>query len=183
LHLFAPQGTSTTMKTPRQKSGTAPRHRKLNHLAHAAMLAGVLAACSPTTELRGHIIDEESLTAVKAGVDNKQSVSDTLGTPSAIATFDTDVWFYISTRQERMAFLDPKILERNIVAVEFDAKGNVAATRRYTMADGRPVSLVSRETPTKGKELTFLEQMFGNFGRFSGAGSEKGPGGGGGGGK
>jgi len=143
-------------------------------------LVGALAACSPTTELRGHIIDEESLAAVKEGVDNRESVSDTLGTPSAIATFDTDVWFYISTRQERMAFLDPKILERTIVAVEFDKKGNVAGTRRYTIADGRPVHIVGRETPTKGKELTFLEQMFGNFGRFSGAGTDQGPGGGGG---
>ncbi len=167
------------MKTPRQKSGAAPRHRRAGPIAHAAVLAGMLAACSPTLELRGHVIEEETLTAVKEGVDNQESVSDMLGTPSAIATFDTDVWFYISTRQERTAFLDPKVLERNIVAVEFDKKGNVAATRRYTMADGRPVQLVGRETPTKGKELTFLEQMFGNFGRFSGSGTAEGPGGGG----
>jgi len=167
------------MKTPRQNSRTVSRPRRLNHIAQAAIVAGLLAACSPTTELRGHIIDEEALAAVKEGVDNQQSVSDTLGTPSATATFDTDVWFYISTRQERIAFLDPKVLERTIVAVEFDKKGNVASTRRYTMADGRPVQLVGRETPTKGKELTFLEQMFGNFGRFSGTGNDQGPGGGG----
>lgn len=180
MHLFAPQGTSTSMKTPRQKSGAAPRQNIFSHFTQAVILAGILTACSPTLEQRGHVIDEESLAAVKEGVDNQESVSDTLGTPSAIATFDTDVWFYISTRQERLAFLDPKILERNIVAVEFDEKGNVAATRRYTMADGRPVHLVGRETPTKGKELTFLEQMFGNFGRFSGSGTQQGPGGGGG---
>lgn len=167
------------MKTPRQKSGSRPRPYRLMRISRATVLAGVLAACSPTLELRGHVIDEESLIAVKEGVDNRESVADTLGTPSAIATFDGDVWFYISTKQERVAFLDAKVLERNIVAVEFDKKGNVAATRRYTMADGRPVHLVGRETPTKGKELTFLEQMFGNFGRFSSTGSAQGPGGGG----
>ncbi|MFZ5913742.1 MAG: outer membrane protein assembly factor BamE [Pseudomonadota bacterium] len=132
------------------------------------MLAGALTACTPTTELRGQFIEEDRLASVKEGVDNRDSVTDTLGTPSAIATFDTDVWFYISTKQERFAFFNPKILERNIVAVEFDAQDNVAATRRYTLKDSRVVQIVGRETPTKGRELTFLEQMFGNFGRFSG---------------
>ncbi len=132
------------------------------------MLAGALTACTPTTELRGQFIEEDRLASVKEGVDNRDSVTDTLGTPSAIATFDTDVWFYISTKQERFAFFNPKILERNIVAVEFDAQDNVAATRRYTLKDSRIVQIVGRETPTKGRELTFLEQMFGNFGRFSG---------------
>lgn len=134
----------------------------------ALILAGALTACTPTTELRGHIIEEDRLASIKEGVDNRESVSGTLGTPSAIATFDTDVWFYISTKQERFAFFDAKLLERNIVAVEFDAKGNVAATRRYTLKDSRVVQMVGRVTPTKGRELTFLEQMFGNFGRFSG---------------
>lgn len=132
------------------------------------MLAGALTACTPTTELRGQFIEEDRLASVKEGVDNRDSVTDTLGTPSAIATFDTDVWFYISTKQERFAFFNPKVLERNIVAIEFDAQDNVAATRRYTLKDSRVVQIVGRETPTKGRELTFLEQMFGNFGRFSG---------------
>ena len=146
------------------------------------MLAGTLSACTATAELRGHVIDEESFSAVKEGVDNQDSISDTLGTPSATAAFDTEVWFYISTKQERFAFFDPRVLERQIVAVEFDKKNNVRAMRRYTIAAGRPVQIVGRETPTKGKELTFLEQMFGNFGRFSGTGATQGPGGGGGGG-
>jgi len=174
------------MKIPFQNLLTPSRHhnfgRSTQILLQTLLLSAALAACTPTVELRGHITDEESLKSLKPGVDNRESVSDTLGTPSAIATFDSDVWFYISTRQERVAFMDPKITERKIVAVEFDAKGNMAATRSYTAADGRIVQIVGRETPTKGKELTFLEQMFGNFGRFSGTGTPAGPGGGSGGG-
>lgn len=153
-------------------------HRRAYRIAGIALLMGALTACTPTLELRGHIIDEETLATIKPGVDNKESVSDTLGTPSTTATFDTEFWFYISTRQERIAFMNPKVLDRNVVVVEYDPKDNVKAIRRYTMADGRPVQIVGRETPTKGKELTFLEQMFGNFGRFSGTGSDQGPGGG-----
>lgn len=168
------------MKTPCQNiAASAHPRRPYARIAQAVVLAGLLAGCSPTIELRGHIVEEDSLKAIKEGVDNRQSVTDTLGTPSAIATFDSDVWFYISTKQERVAFLDAKLLERNIVAVEFNEKGNVNATRRYTIQDSRLVSFVGRETPTRGRELTFLEQMFGNFGRFSGTESPQGPGGGG----
>jgi outer membrane protein assembly factor BamE (lipoprotein component of BamABCDE complex) len=167
------------MKTPRLNSPALHLHG-FYQISRIALLAGLLAACASNLEVRGHIIDEPSLAAVKEGVDNQDSVSETLGTPSVIATFDDDVWFYVSTRQERFAFFDAKVLERQIVAVEFDGKQNVKATRRYTIAEGRPVQIVGRETPTKGKELTFLEQMFGNFGRFSGTGSNEGPGGGGG---
>lgn len=167
------------MKKPFRNPRRASCRLPIKQIGRTLVLAGLLGACAPTVELRGHITDEESVNALKAGVDNRESVSETLGTPSAIATFDTDVWFYISTRQERFAFFDPKILERNILAIEFDEKGNMGGVRRYSAVNGRVVEIVGRETPTKGKDLTFLEQMFGNFGRFSGTGTDTGPGGGG----
>ena len=111
------------MKIPLQNYQPPSRRHIFGRLTRTLLLSAALAACSPTVELRGHITDEESLKSLKPGVDNRESVSDTLGTPSAIATFETDVWFYISTRQERVAFLDPKIIERKIVAVEFDEIG------------------------------------------------------------
>ncbi len=141
-----------------------------------------MAACTPQIEIRGHVIEEEVLKELKEGVDNKTSISESFGTPSTAATFDADIWYYISTTQIRKAFFDPQLQERTIVAVEFDKDGNLAATRRYSLKDGRAVVWASRETPTRGRELTFLEQMFGNFGRFSNTGGvgEAGPGGGGG---
>lgn len=164
-------------------SGNSAFH--LKSLLLAGALAGALAACTPQTELRGHVIEEDTLKGLKEGVDNKASVTESLGTPSTIATFDADIWYYISTTQMRRAFFDPQLMERTIVAVEFDPTGNVLATRRYSLKDGRAVAWVSRETPTRGRELTFLEQMFGNFGRFSnqGAAGTAEPGGGSGGGR
>lgn len=170
------------MKTPSRNAVISiSRGFSLRKLLLTAALAGALAACTPQIELRGHVIEEDILKTLKEGVDNKASVSESLGTPSTMATFDADIWYYISTTQIRKAFFDPQLSERTIVAVEFDKSGNVAATRRYSLKDGRAVVWVSRETPTRGRELTFLEQMFGNFGRFSnqGAAGGAGPGGGG----
>jgi outer membrane protein assembly factor BamE (lipoprotein component of BamABCDE complex) len=37
----------------------------------------------------------------------------------------------------------------------------------YGMQDGEIVDLQTRVTPTRGKELTILGQLFGNLGRFN----------------
>jgi hypothetical protein len=35
------------------------------------------------------------------------------------------------------------------------------------MADAQEISPVARVTPTEGRDLTLLQQLFGNIGRFS----------------
>ena len=42
-----------------------------------------------------------------------------------------------------------------------------AQTRAYTLADSRDIDPVGRITPTEGRDLTLLQQLFGNIGRFS----------------
>ena len=44
------------------------------------------------------------------------------------------------------------------------------------MADAKDITMVARITPTTGKELTVLEQILGNVGRFSGPRQDSNPG-------
>ncbi len=126
-----------------------------------------LAACSPTINSRGYVPDADALATVEPGQSNRADVSQALGSPSAEGTFDESVWYYISERTETLAFLKPKVIERTIVAITFDNTDNVEDIFTYTKADGKPVKLVSRVTPTSGNELTILQQLFGNLGRFN----------------
>ena len=43
----------------------------------------------------------------------------------------------------------------------------VKEIKRYGLKDGKQIAFVDRETPTRGKEMTVLEQLFGNLGRFN----------------
>ncbi|MHA1563739.1 MAG: outer membrane protein assembly factor BamE [Alphaproteobacteria bacterium] len=126
-----------------------------------------LAACSPAIHSRGYVPDEEALATLEPGQSNRADVSETLGSPSAEGTFDKSVWYYVSERTETVAFLRPKVIERTIVAVTFDDTDRVEDIFTYTKADGKPVKLISRVTPTSGNELTILQQLFGNLGRFN----------------
>ncbi|NIR45905.1 MAG: outer membrane protein assembly factor BamE, partial [Gemmatimonadetes bacterium] len=51
---------------------------------------------------------------------------------------------------ERLAFFDPKLLEQQVVVIEFDESGVVRRIRQLTEKDGYPVQMVERVTPSPG---------------------------------
>ncbi len=120
----------------------------------------LLAACAPVINQRGYLPDPITEAAVKIGTDTKTSVQKRLGDPSTQATFGSDTWYYISSVEKQIAFFDPRVETRSILAIHFDKNGHVANIRHYGLKDGHVVAFETRETPTKGKELTFLQQLF-----------------------
>lgn len=143
----------------------------MQHFSFPAILlvAGLLAACAPIEESHGYVPDAELIEKLRPGVHDRDSVAELLGSPTSVATFDGGTWYYISQNTERVAFLNRKAVQRDVVAVSFDEAGIVQDVERFTLADGREIQPVSRTTPTRGKELTVIEQLFGNLGRFSNA--------------
>ena len=126
------------------------------------LLAGLaaLGACAPVENQRGYVPDQEAVSSIQVGMDTKDTISKKLGDPTTAATFGNDVWYYISAHVEQNAFFAPRATERNILAVEFTKDGKVTDVHKYTLADGRVVDFVSRETPTRGRELTLIQQIF-----------------------
>jgi outer membrane protein assembly factor BamE (lipoprotein component of BamABCDE complex) len=131
------------------------------------VLGLALGACVPTQDTRGYMPDEDAVAQVKAGVTTKDKVYDIFGSPSSMGTFDQNVWYYIEKKTEQIAFYEPKVLDQRVLAVEFDQAGTVTSVKRWGLKDGKLVEPVARITETRGKELGFFEQMFGNIGRFN----------------
>ena len=130
----------------------------------AALLAGVLAACSPPIHKHGNKPEPEVLAEIQPGVDDRDTVAELLGTPSSIATFDDRIWYYISKRTEQFAFFEPEVLDQQVVAILFDDEGVVREIRLLGQEDGREIELVEDETPTRGKSLTFVRQVLNTLG-------------------
>lgn len=139
--------------------------------AFAALLLLGSVACAPRQDFRGTAIDEDKLKLVQVGQTTEPQVGALLGSPSTISTFpDWGVtYYYISSETETVAFLAPELIDQQVLAIAFDKDNRVKEIKRYGMKDGKQIAFVERETPTRGKELTFLEQIFGNLGRFNSA--------------
>ena len=136
--------------------------------ATALVLTSVvlLGACTPITSYQGFQAVESNPKDVKVGLDSKSTVMDRLGSPSAVATFDPNTWYYISQVSDQMAFRRPNIRRRDVVAIAFN-KGDdkVLAVNAYTLKDGHVVPFNKRATPTRGRELSVIEQILGNIGQ------------------
>ena len=134
----------------------------------ALLLLAAAAACTPTREYHGYVSDHpgEDL-PVQVGVDTKATVQQRLGSPSSISPIDQKAWYYISTTQERYAYFHPRTVDRTVTVVRFDGNDTVSAIDHFGMDRGRVIAYNDNKTPTRGRELGIIEQIFGNIGSSS----------------
>jgi len=124
------------------------------------LAAVLLMGCTPVVSQRGYLQDIDNEAAIDPTVDTKTTIQQRLGYPSTEATFGSDAWYYISSVEKQIAFFTPTIQSRAILAVYFDKNGKVTDLKHFTLQDGHIVDFETRETPSRGKELTFLQQLF-----------------------
>lgn len=131
----------------------------------AAVLATAsLAGCSPTRNYHGYIADEAEPAEIEPGVDTRSTVLARLGSPSTKSIFDDNTWIYLSSTRERFAFYRPKTSERTVTAIKFGDDDSVQEVGLFNVDDGQTIRYASAETPTRGRELGLLEQIFGTIG-------------------
>jgi len=129
--------------------------------------AVLLNGCLARVETRGNLPDPDLLASMQEKNVSKNEIVQILGSPSSIAMFENETWFYISERTETVAFFEPETLERQIVIMEFDSDGILQNVAIRELKDGKDVTPVDRETPTLGNEDNMLMQFLGNLGRFN----------------
>jgi outer membrane protein assembly factor BamE (lipoprotein component of BamABCDE complex) len=127
----------------------------------AFLLASVLLmGCTPVINQRGYLQDLDVEASIDTATDTKTTIQQRLGYPSTEATFTADAWYYISSVEKQVAFFHPTVESRAILAVYFDKDGKVTDLKHFTLQDGHVVDFETRETPSRGRELTFLQQLF-----------------------
>lgn len=129
-------------------------------------LAGGLAACSPQVSQHGYTVDEAAVQRIVPGITPREEVARLLGSPSTLATFEDNRWYYVTQKQERLSFYQSEITEQSVLTIAFDDRGIVQDVRQVTMDEAMKIDPNSNVTPTLGNELTVIEQLIGNVGRF-----------------
>jgi outer membrane protein assembly factor BamE (lipoprotein component of BamABCDE complex) len=133
----------------------------------AVLLALGLGACVASVDNRGNLPEPEKLAQIQPGSTTRDQVVKILGTPSSTGVFNDKSWYYISRKTKRVAFLDPDVLDQQVYVVNFDGRGVVNSVDHKELKDGRDIQPAPGATPAPGRELTFVEQVLGNIGRFN----------------
>ena len=141
---------------------------RLTSLAVAISIT-LIAGCAPDVEQRGNLPTPDELAAIHPGTTTKDQVVKILGTPSSVGIFDNQSWYYISNRTKQTAFFLPETTDQQVYVVNFNNEGVVEAVDHRGLKDARQITPAPGATPAPGRELTFLEQVLGNLGRFNGS--------------
>ncbi len=140
-----------------------------------AVLLGVLplAGCglpdflSAPLQARGNQVDADQVAQLVPGTSTRNDVLALMGTPTTRATFDSNTWIYVGELTKPVIGATNTVADQQVVALTFDQAGVLRDVTRRTKEDALPVDVVSRTTPTPGNEISFLQQLLGNVGRFS----------------
>lgn len=122
-----------------------------------AMVA--LEACSPRVDIRGNAAEQEDMIRIRQGVTSASDVMRVLGPPSTVSAFDNKTWYYISKREETVAFLAPEVKTQQVIELLFDDKQVVKRIRTYGLEDARKVDRISRTTKADAGEPGFFHSM------------------------
>jgi len=134
----------------------------------AVGLAASVAACAPIRVTSGYQAIEHQPKDMKVGMDTKSTVLDQLGSPSAQSTFDPNIWYYVSQASAEVGYHKPHITKRSVVAITFDKDSEkVTKIDVLSLKNSQQLAYSNRETPTRGRELSAIEQLLGNVGRGS----------------
>lgn len=131
------------------------------------IMCGVLmASCTPSTATRGNFLESEDINRIQPMVSTDYDVLNILGTPTAKAVFDDNTWYYVGLKTEKESFFDEKVTDRQIYQIKFDEAKFVESVTKVD-ADPMDIPIASRTTPTSGNEVTALQQILGNIGKFN----------------
>ena len=140
-----------------------PRLKSLQRTGVAFLVCtAVLAACAPTVQVHGYMPPPEDVARIRPGFDDTGSVGKLLGRPSSSGVLRDSAWYYVQSRMESFTYHAPRVIDRTVLAINFDQRGVVRGIERYGLEDGKIVNLTARTTETGGREMGVLEQLFGN---------------------
>lgn len=126
-----------------------------------------LASCAATYRNHGYAPTEFDLQEISVGADNRDSVAEAIGKPTAVGVLEDSSWYYVQSYWRHFGARAPEVLTRELVAVSFTSAGTVSNIERFSLEDGRVVTLNRRVTDTNIANVNFIAQVLGNIGSFS----------------
>jgi outer membrane protein assembly factor BamE (lipoprotein component of BamABCDE complex) len=158
---------------PRVPTAATSSARIARHMLVVLGILTLLGGCSgigifraPET-LHGNRVDQYRLAELVPGTSTQTDVTALVGSPTAKASFDSNTWLYLSEVTQTRIARTPGVDEQAVVALTFDDGGVLRDIRKLDQADALPVTVVAGATPSPGTSASFMQQLFGNIGRFN----------------
>ena len=132
----------------------------------------LLNACGFEVYQSGDLPAQTRLDMIKTGF-SQEKVLDLLGDPIFENKIGGELFYvYFKSKKENRAFFHPEEIERDVYVVSFYPNKTVKSIDHLTLSDGHDVAYDEAYTKVTGKELSVVEQLVKNFGRYDAGGRD-----------
>lgn len=134
-------------------------------LALGAALA--LGGCAAVYRNHGYVPNDEDLAQIEVGRSSRADVEAAVGRPSSSGVLEGSGWYYVGSRWRHFGAWPPQEIEREVLAISFDARDRVENIERFGQERGEVVVLSRRVTESNIKGIGLIRQLLGSVGRVS----------------
>ena len=140
---------------------------KASRFIYTLTLVAFLAVtgCTKRVDTHGNIVKQTQLDRIQIGTHNQRDVASILGSPSATGTFDNSRWYYFTEKAAVHALGSQKVLERDIIILDFNDKGVVTAMSFKNKDDANKIIPIKETTDTHGQTMGVVDQFIDNLSR------------------
>ena len=137
------------------------------------LLAAAASACAPLARpirsLHGFVPEDTNRPAdVVAGEDTRTTVLAKFGNPSTVSPFEPNIWYYVTSTRQAIAYRLPKTVDQTVTVIAFDDEGAVTTVEVLDITQAMRLAYATQTTPTRGRQLNIIEQLLGNVGTLPG---------------
>ena len=143
-----------------------------NKFFSAIAFIGILNACSAAQQNEwfvshtGNMPTKERVGRIEVG-SSKNDVIGILGMPSSVNVLDENSWVYMSTDVKKVAFMQPKEQDREILRITFNEADEVKSIETLSLDDGKNIAPEKDKTEVKGQRPGFFRKYFGGVGQYN----------------
>ena len=141
----------------------------MKYIAQNLVLFSVLflISCTSDVENRGYVVKFSDFSAIKPGNSNKNQVLEVLGSPTTKSVYGQEKWIYMGAEETKETFFEPEVQNFKAYEITFNESGIVDSIDKKTKDNMREFAVSEDKTETSGNEITFIQQLLGNLGKFN----------------
>jgi outer membrane protein assembly factor BamE (lipoprotein component of BamABCDE complex) len=116
------------------------------------LLILILSSCNPI-EKRGYAFELSDYEMLNEEINDKNDVLNFMGYPSLVSEIkNEELWVYYSEDVRNFLFFHPKILERKIMTISFDAQNVIDKIGNYDLEDQSNIKFNKKYTKVESQK-------------------------------
>ena len=123
-----------------------------------------LNACSGIKSNNGYMPVKDNIDQLKINSTTSSLAKSILGEPALILGSQEPIFIYSSQITDRVLFLQPKVISRDVLALYFNKKKKLKKIDKFNLNDGKYIDLNSGDTNINNEKKSLISDIFSNVG-------------------